>query len=252
MHGNSTSPSENPMRNTTRQGASWTATPALLALLILAAPAQAGRPLQTEDAGVLDAAACEIEGAHLRTTVAGSRETETTLGLGCGVGFRSQVGVGVSRARADGDSATGAQLGGKTALWQGEGDGAPALTLAWSLGWGKDGGGWRHTDQALNAVATVPAGPGSVHLNLGHARDPQAHAVATTWGLAYEHDAVAVGPVQLAPMAEFFGDDRGSRWANLALRATLVPERVFLDLSVGRQLGGDKARLVTAGFKLAF
>lgn len=238
-----------PQRNSIRGPAAV----ALLSLWLLSTPAQAGRPLQTEDAGVLDPGACEIEGAHLRTTLAGQRETEATLGLGCGLGWRSQLGIGLSRARVDGSSATGGQLGGKTALWQGEGEDGVALTLAWSLGWDRGADGrWTHSSQALNAVASVPAGPGSVHLNMGHARDRVADAVSTTWGLAYEHEGVALGTVHWAPMAELFGDDRGSRWVNLALRATVVAERVFLDLSVGRQLGGDKARLVTVGFKLAF
>lgn len=226
---------------------------ALMALLALSAPAHAGRPLQTDDAGVLEAGACEVEGAHLRTRTAGERESESTLGLGCGLGWRSQLGMALARARADGLSATGAQLGGKTALWQSTGDAGAAVSLAWSLGWTRGAGeGWAHTGRAAALVASVPAGPGTVHLNLGHAREPQAHTVATTWGAAFEHPGASLAGVHWAPMAELFGDDRGARWWNLALRATLVAERVFLDLSYSRQSGGDRADLLTAGFKLAF
>jgi hypothetical protein len=53
-------------------------------------------------------------------------------------------------------------------------------------------------------------------------------------------------------MAEVFGDDRGDVWWNLAARLTLVPERLFIDISYGRQTHAERARLVTAGFKLAF
>jgi hypothetical protein len=224
-----------------------------LAALALAAAAHAGRPLQTEDAGVLDRGGCELEGAHLRETTLGRRASETGLGLGCGLGWRSQLGVGIARSHAEGESATGLQLGGKTSLWQADGDSAAALTLAWALTWDRPaGGGWSHSGKALNLVGSVPTGPGTLHLNLGHARDVPSELVSTTWGLAYEHDGIAWGGLKWAPMAELFGDDHGSPWWNLALRATVVPDRIFLDLSYGRQSGGNKPRLVTAGFKFAF
>jgi hypothetical protein len=227
----------------------------LAALLLCAfAPlAQAGRPLQSEDAGVLNRADCEIEGAQLRTTTAGQRETETGLVLGCGLGWKSQLGLGFARTRAEGESAKSAQLGGKTGLWRGAGDDAAAVTLAWALGYSREAGkGWLQTEQTANLVATLPADPVSVHLNLGRTRDRQSRVATTTWGLAVEHEGTKLGPVTWAPMLEIFGDDRDSPWLNAALRVTVLPERFFLDLSVGQKLGGDKARLLTAGFKLAF
>lgn len=43
----------------------------------------------------------------------------------------------------------------------------------------------------------------------------------TNWALAIEHEGFGA----LAPMAEVFGDDRGSRSWNLGLRYTLVPDQ---------------------------
>jgi len=225
---------------------------AALCALTLSTAALAGRPLQTEDAGVLDRGACELEGAQQRLRVLGETGTKNGLTANCGVGWSSQLGLGLAWARAGGDRSRSGGLGGKTALWAGEGDGAPALTLAWGVGADRDGGHWRRSDHFATLVASVGAGPGTVHLNLGHVREREARRTLTTWNLAWEYDGLAIGGLMLAPMGEVFGDDHGDRWWNLAVRLTVVPDRVFFDLSYGRQIRAEKARLVTAGFKLTF
>lgn len=225
---------------------------AALCALTLSLPALAGRPLQTEDAGVLDRGACELEGAQLRLRVLGETGTENGLTANCGIGWNSQVGLGLAWARAGGERSRSGGIGGKTGLWAGQGEGAPALTLAWGIGADRDSGHWRRSDHFATLVASVGAGPGSLHLNLGHVREREPRRAITTWNLAWEHEGHPIGGLTLAPMAEVFGDDRGDRWWNLAARLTLVPERVFVDVSWGRQTNADKARLVTAGFKLTF
>lgn len=71
----------------------------------LALPAQAGRPLQTEDAGVLDRGSCELEGAAARESASGASAREASLQFGCGIGWDSQVALNAAHAKADGDSA---------------------------------------------------------------------------------------------------------------------------------------------------
>ena len=220
--------------------------------LILALPVLAGRPLQTEDAGVLDPGGCEIEGVHERVRVDGATASSRGLGAGCGIGLRSQVGLAGSWWKAEGERGRSAGLGGKTLLRAGEGEGAPAFTLAWGLDADRVDGHWRRSGHFLNAVASIGAGPGTLHANLGHAREREPRRSLTTWNLAWEHDGLALGGLTLAPMAEVFGDDRGDRFWNLAARLTLIPDRLFVDLSWGRQFNADKAQLLTAGFKLAF
>jgi hypothetical protein len=223
-----------------------------LCALTMTLPSFAGRPLQTEDAGVLDRGACELEGAQQRLRVLGETGTETGLTANCGIGFASQVGLGLGWARTGGERSRSGGLGGKTGLWAGDGDGAPALTLAWGLGADREDGRWRRSDHFATLVASIGAGPGTLHLNLGHVRERQPRRALTTWNVAWEHDGYALGSLTLAPMGEVFGDDRGDRWWNLAARLTLVPERVFVDVSWGRQINAEKARLVTAGFKVTF
>jgi hypothetical protein len=233
-----------------------TATTTLIAALlasVLPQAAHAGRPLQTEDAGVLDRAACEVEGFTARASAFGTALRENSLQLGCGVGASTQVAAAVARAKAEGASARGFELNGKTRLWQGaaaKDSEPPALTLAYAIGWARASGDkTRHAATALNLAYSRPLGDEwTTHANLGHARDEIAKSRATTWGLALEH----AGFGAVAPMAELFGDDRDAPWWNLGLRVTALPEKVFIDASYGRQIVSGKPTLWSVGFKVAF
>jgi len=222
------------------------------ALLACASPilCQAGRPLQTEDAGILEGKTCEVEGAAGRVRVAGMPSArETSLQLACGVGAHSQLALAVSSASEGNDRERGLRLGGKSQVWSAAGDNAPALTLAWGLSSAKAAaGGWKTAGVEARAVMSVPSGPLTWHLNLGHERDTQARNSTTVWGLAAEHEGFGA----LAPMAEFFGDDRGGAWWNLGLRYTIAKDKAFVDVSYGRQMSSGTPSLVTAGFKLVF
>ena len=220
----------------------------------LASPlAHAGRPLQTEDAGVLERGACEVEGVASRVSLAGEHATGQSLQLGCGVGYSSQLALAAIRARALGETATGWALGGKTELWRGAGNEPAALSLAYGLAWERGGGqSLRHAASGVRAVYSRPMGPGVFHANLGYDRDEIARDGATGWNLAWEHEGFDVGGVNLAPMAEVFGSEGESAWWNVALRATIVPDKFFIDGSYGRQNSDGRPKLFTLGFKFAF
>lgn len=222
---------------------------AALALLCCAGAASAGRPLQTEDAGVLASGECELESFVARERAS---ETPTARGLsvqaGCGVGAHSQLAFAVARTRAAGERADDVTLVGKTALRERGGDDS-GVTLAYAVGATRlPGGSFRHESTDLRAVVTVPRGRWRVHANLGWARSEAQRQNSTTWGLAAERSAL--GAFDL--MAEFFGDDRSDPWINAGLRWHLVPDRFNLDLSYGQQLDSARARLLTVGIKLAF
>lgn len=223
---------------------------ALTCLLSAALPAQAGRPLQTEDAGILEARTCEVEGATARERAPGAATArETSLQLACGADFNSQFALAVSRASAGGGSDTGLRLGGKTGLWSGSGDDAPALTLAWGISRVKPAGGsWQSGTVDAVAVFSAPVAGLTLHANLGHERDMATRQSSTPWGLALEHPGFGAW----APMAEVFGDDRGAPWWNLGLRWTLAKDQAFVDFSWGRQMAPGRPTLATAGFKFVF
>ena len=223
---------------------------AFLCLAVSSLSAHAGRPLQTEDAGVLEARTCEIEGATARERVPGvATGRETSLQVGCGAGFESQFSLAVSRASSGGASDSGWRIGGKTGLWKGQGDDAPAFTLAWGVtGVKAAGSGWETgTVQALGVFSAPLAGM-TMHLNLGHVRDVAAGQTSTPWGVALEHPGFGAW----APMAEIFGDDRGAPWWNLGLRWTLAKDQAYVDVSWGRQMAPGRPTLATAGFKFVF
>lgn len=227
----------------------------LLAALAWIGAAHAGRPLQTEDAGVLEAGTWEVETFASRLSAGGDHATGASVQLARGVGLNTQLALAYERAKAGSDRAQGLSFNGKTGLWTGAGkDNPPALTLAWALASAKlDGERWRHAATELNLVYTRAVFERyAMHANLGHARDEQARQRATTWGLALEHQGHAVSGLTLAPMAELFGDDRAAPWWNLGLRLTLKPEVAFVDASYGRQIAPDRPALFTLGAKFAF
>ncbi len=237
---------------------------ALVVLVCAAVPALAGRPLVSEDAGVIDARNCEVEGAFIRQRSAGLLARENSLQLGCGTGWGTQLAL---RAASTGDgtgSSRAVELNGKTQLasW-GDARNPSALALAWALTGNKQAGqALRHAGTTLNAALSTPLGTSlgtplgtplgavaTLHLNLGHSHDETAHLGSTSWSLALEHTGLGEGQ-RWQPMLEVFSTDRDRAPSlNAALRYTALPERLYLDGSLGRQLGGAKATLFTLGFK---
>lgn len=222
---------------------------AALALTALP-PARAGRPLQAEDAGIIERGRCEIEGAWQGLAEPQApRATGASLQLGCGVGATSQLALALLSSRAAGRTTQGLRLGGKSELWRSGDADAAAVALAWGLTAEKPSGqSWRHAGTDVSAVASLPVEGATIHANLGHARDHIARQRRTTWALAYEH----AGSGAWAPMGELFGDDRAAPWWNLGLRWAARPQTMFLDVSYGRQIAPGRPRLLSAGVKLTW
>jgi hypothetical protein len=233
-----------------------------LVCTLLAFESQAARPLQTDDAGVLEPRACEFELATQRLRVDGEHVNETGLGTGCGVGLNTQFNLAWSRERAGGEHVRLGAISGKTHLWRHSPEGA-ALALGYGVGALRDQGRWRQSERELTLIATVPlaslpalaspwAKPLVAHVNLGHVHEVSTRLATTTWGLALEHEGFELASLNWAPMGEFTGDDRDKPWFHLGLRVDLVAERFSVDASWGRQLGGTRAGLLSLGLKLSF
>jgi hypothetical protein len=228
--------------------------PAALGALLLSLTSlavHAGRPLQTEDAGVLGKGECELEAVLEQASVGPVRARAQGLGVGCGVVPGLQLGVAVAAAKAEGERARGAAVGGKWRL--AGGDDGPQLALTAGADWVKlPGTGWQQAGAGVGLVASLPAPGGTVHLGIDHGRDRLGRLDTTSWGVAFELDERALGTLAWAPMAEWVGDDRDGTAFNLGLRLAVVADRLWLDASRGRRLSGDRERLVTLGLKLAF
>ena len=236
------------------------------ALALITGIAHAGRPLNTEDAAILEPQACELEAGLGQQRSRDHRGHSSNLQLGCGIGLDSQLALRAVQSREMNGRVQELEVNGKWQLASGAlSDGAIELALAARL-----------TGQRLSAAVGNPSGPpgepsgwqpGShaatlalsapllrqwtLHANLGHAQDRLARQHSTLWALALEHGGLdAAGPVQ--PMAEVFGDDRGAVTVSAALRWAVRPHSVFLDAAWGRQVhrhGGRAGHLATLGFK---
>jgi hypothetical protein len=213
--------------------------------------AYAGAPLLSEDAGVIEPGVCEIEVATAHTRVSGASARDQGAGLSCGAGHSWQWSLGLSRATDDVASERGRSVGAKVTLWK-LGENA-SVVLAPRFDWANDGSGWKHSEQSFNLAYSGPVATDlTLHLNLGHRRDRSADERGTTWSVALEHAGFKLGDITVAPMGDLAGDDRSAPWLNLALRATLVEERVWVGTSWARQLDSQHARLATLSLKFAF
>ena len=211
-----------------------------------AGAAHAGRPLQTEDAGVIERGACELEGFVQRQSADAEPSVRVgSLQLSCGLPANTQLGVQFQREHASGEHGDSWGVVGKTALVPLAADSA-GLTLAYGMRarCAASGSSLRYADHFLNLVATVPTGPWLLHGNLGTAHDHLARLDSTTWAALS-----APASVGCDAMAEVYGDDRAAPWWNLGLRYTAIAARLFLDASYGRQIDSARARLVSVGFK---
>lgn len=221
--------------------------------LYIAAPAHAGRPLVTEDAGVIEAGQCEIETWAARQRAQGAGKTDGgTFAPACGLDlpWATQIGAAFSGERDPEGRRYAIGLGGKTALkplteeeW--------GFTVAWSLGRAHaSGAGWRADDSSLLAVLSVPLQPDLLlHANLGWVRSPgAARRDSAFWAGAIER--TGLGEFDL--MAEVFGTNGESAWLNAGVRYWLIRERLSLNASAGTKPAGGREALYTLGAKLQF
>jgi len=212
--------------------------------------AWAGRPLATEDAGVIERGACEVESFFAHATERASPSISgASVQLGCGIAGNTQVALAVATARGGGETERGIALNGKTAL------GEPANGNAWAVAWGlaavrPDGGSMKHETSFINGVYTRAIDDAlKLHANLGWSRSQSARQSTTGWALALERSM----PASIDVMGEVFGNDRDSApWVQVGLRWTVVPEKFFLDTSLGRQMNSHRPQQFTLGLKAAF
>ncbi len=142
-------------------------------LALLATSAHAGRPLVTEDAGVLGKGECEWESFLDSGRVSGSPTVNGwNTQLGCGVLGSSQVAVSYGQAKGGGITGQIASINGKTGLYKNKG-GDLALTLAWGVLGSKVTGGSFGTDSVfLNGVLSKQVNEQvTINANLGWSQD---------------------------------------------------------------------------------
>jgi hypothetical protein len=205
--------------------------PAALAFAAAACaiPVEGARPLVTDDARLLESAACQLESWIQWNR--GSRED--WIQPGCNPLGAFELAIGYARTRAGGEArTTDVLLQGKTVLREVAPNGWGIGLVAGAVRHPADGG-------SHDAYAFVPLTFSfrddqlSVSVNAGGIREGRPRRSAATWGLASDVSLDA----RAGLVAEIFGRDRGRPFVQAGFRYAIVPERVVIDATCGS--GGD-------------
>lgn len=218
-----------------------------VALVLLAAPARADRPLVSETADAIEAGACQVEAALARARASGSPSL-SSLGaiFSCGLKGGHQWALSYGRDSGGGDKAQSLGLGGKTNLVPVEA-GKTGFGVAYSLGALKTAGtGYRFEDTTVLAVATRELASGLLgHANLGWTRSRSARQSTTLWSLGVE----TTGDVFYA--ADVFGDDRNKPSLSAGAGFNFSPG-FSGNVAYALQFDKPRVRQISLGVKVVF
>jgi len=217
----------------------------LLGLLPLLA--HGARPFVTDDARLTTAGSCQLES----WTRLYPQSRELWLLPACNPGGNLEITAGMGAARGDGQSRSNDYVLQAKTLFK-------ALeTNDW--GWGLAVGQVSHPsinpgpNLLGNTYAYVPVSVSLLddrlvlHGNLGWLRDKASRQHRLTWGVGGE---LAIDS-RSSVIAEMFGDDRERPLWQTGIRFFVVPERVQVDATVGRQLdGGRDGQWFSLGLRL--
>jgi len=214
---------------------------ALALLCVLALSAEAGRPLVTDDAGIVEARACQLE-TWLQSE--GGARTAWILPA-CNPGGNLEITLGAALPAGGHTPGQRSQLlQFKTLLWPG-GETEWRTGLAFGLQ-RLDRGAVSHEAYAYLVASRAIAGDHTLlHLNLGALHRGATRAHALTWALALDRQVHE----RLWISLESFGENRARAHYQIAARHALVPERLQLDASLGGHFGGG-ARVLSLGLVL--
>ena len=201
----------------------------------------AGRPMVTDDAGLVEARSC-----HIETWTQIYRDSTSYWALpACNFGGNLEIALGGALTREAGRMQTSAiALQGKTLF-------KPLQTNGWGVGLAAGtvrhppaGAGMRDWYAYVPASISLRDDAVVVHANLGWLRTGQERRDSLTWGLG----AAARATERTGLFAETFGEDRGKPFHHLGVRHELVPGRLQVDASYGNRHGsGSAERWFTVG-----
>jgi hypothetical protein len=216
----------------------------LLCLAIsLATPAQAARPMITDDARLTDAGACQMETwVHIHHD-----ERELWALPACNPGGNFEMTFGGAVAYADGQQQHGAMLvQGKTLI-------KPLTTNSYGIGLAAGYATLPGSDQSGSPYLYVPISFSLaddrlvIHTNVGNLRERETHKNRPTWGIGGELQTTE----RLYVIAESYGQDKGSAFFQTGLRYWVMPGHVQIDTTYGSQFGHSREeRWISIGLRL--
>ncbi len=190
--------------------------------------AWAGRPLVTDDAGLTEARACQME-----TWRQGSEDTSEWWALpACNPFGNFEVTAGLAALKSEGSDRVQSYLvQGKTLVRALE-NGNYGFGVAFGVLRPDQGQGG--TDYAYVPLSLMSGNGATVaHFNLGWLRDRVLDAHRTTWGLAVEHAWTG----RISTFGEVFGDNATDPTLHVGVSFGLIPERIQLDTTYGHSTG---------------
>ena len=217
---------------------------AMAGFILISGSAYAARPMNTDDARIVDPKSCQLESwvKHPKGS------TEFWAQPACNFTGNLELTLGGAITRADGSSQTSTQmLQGKTLFKPLEVNGW-GLGLAMGVARDPRAGAGRGSD----LYAYVPASFSFLddklvmHTNLGwiHEQDTRKHRM--TWGLGSElqvHEKTWL-------IAETHGQNNGRPFFQVGVRHWLVPEHVQFDVTWGSRFGDSNQRWFSVGLRL--
>lgn len=192
------------------------ATPLALLLALGHAPADAGRPLSTDDAGVLASKSCEWE-SYLARSRSGEHSTAFNTQAGCGIGHDSQFNASLVDDRSDTSHSYTAGLYAKTLLGQFDAGWSFAISggfnqLRESRRRGQSGD--ENSDYVVLIASHALSDATALHLNVGGAYAHRADSFTTPWNVALDQSLTD----DLGVTAEVYRDAGQSKWAAAGVR----------------------------------
>lgn len=203
------------------------------AYLLASFPAHAGRPLSTEDAGVIDEARCQVE-TWVDLPRAGA---EAWFVPACNFGHGIEWQVGFARAKANGEpSYFSAGYAQAKFLLPGSGEDA---------GWGGVVGvtkfsdlpshrGWENPYALI--MGSTKLGDDFLHGAIGWSQERSSRRNATTWGVAYEKPITE----RVTLLGEAFSENLQKPYLRFGMRWELVEDSWAIDVSYVTRPGGTK------------
>lgn len=211
----------------------------LLALLVaVAGPAQAGRPMNTDDASISPEGGSQVE-SWLRV---GRDLHELVVQPACNPWGGVEWGLNLASGRASGAATSTFGWAAKMVFKEVEAGGV-GVGMSGGVSRQKLGGSTANVHVATLIVSAAPTDALALHVNAGATHVTGRSAMAT-WAAAAEFGVARSWTIVL----EAYGERHARPAVQLGARKWLQPDRLQLDASLGREaIDGSRRTLVTIG-----
>jgi hypothetical protein len=227
----------------------WLAPSLLLWMAVASSSAFAARPLNTDDANVVDPQSCQDESWVKKSKMS----IERWIVPGCNFFADTEISLGVNFQSETGSPSSQFHLMQAKKRWR--------VLEPDSWGISTTLGTLKHTgllasdtvnDVYLNVPITWSIGQDRyTHINVGWVKHQQQGYGAKTWGIGFEQPFNK----QVIGILETYGEERQSSKYQVGLRFWIVPQRVQIDTTLGNVWGASgnampSQRWVSVGLRL--